>query len=153
MLYLKYFRLVMVRGIRNLLHNLPTICSYLFLVFSVISCLIILIPSCFNKVPVISYYISEQKFPITYKLNGEVKVLDENGNVINKNIEVFVGGYSVFLESEQFDLTFSSPITDEVYVVIRYEVNGSIYEYTKCLEIKNNNRSMSEEFIIYARTF
>lgn len=67
--------------------------------------------------------------------------------------DVFVGGYSVFLESEQFDLTFSSPITDEVYVVIRYEVNGSIYEYTKCLEIKNNNRSMSEEFIIYARTF
>lgn len=147
---LKYLRLIAVRSMRNLLHKLPTIFSYFFLAFSVMSCLIILFPSCFDKVPVLSYYISEQEFPTTYTLNGEVNVLDEGGNIINKNIEVFVGGYSVFLESEYFNLTFSSPTTDEVYVVIRYEVNGDIYEFIECLEIENNNHSITKEFIIYA---
>ena len=83
-------------------------------------------------------------------MNGEVKVLDEDGNIINKNIEVFVGGYSTFLESEHFNLTFSAPTTDEVYVIIRYEVNGDIYEFTKSLEINSNNYLITEEFIIYA---
>lgn len=150
MVYLKYLHLIMVRNIRNLLHKLPTIFSYFFLSFSFICCLIILFPSYFNKVPILSYYISEAKLPTTYTLNGEVRVLDEGGNIINKNVEVFVGGYSTFLESEHFKLTFSSPTTDEVYVIIRYEVNGEIYEFTKCLEIDSNNYSITEEFIIYA---
>lgn len=150
MVHLKYLWLIVVRSTRNLLHKLPTIFSYFFLAFSVICCLIILFPSCFNKVPVLSYYIIEKELPITYTLNGEVKVLDKDGNIINKNIEVFVGGYSVFLESEYFNLTFSSPTTDEVYVVIRYEVNGDIYEFIECLEIENNNHSITKEFIIYA---
>lgn len=98
----------------------------------------------------LSYYIIEEELPITYTLNGEVKVLDKDGNIINKNIEVFVGGYSTFLESEHFNLIFSAPTTDEVYVVIRYEVNGNMDEFTECLEIKNNNHSITKEFIIYA---
>ena len=150
MVHLKYLRLIVVRGIRNLLHKLPTIFSYFFLGFSVICCLIILFPSCFNKVPILSYYIREAELPITYTLNGEVKVLDEDGNIINKNVEVFVGGYSVFLESEHFNLTFSSPTTEKVYVVIRYEANGDMCEFTNCLEIESNNHSITKEFIIYA---
>ena len=150
MVHLKYLWLIVVRSTRNLLHKLPTIFSYFFLAFSVICCLIILFPSCFNKVPVLSYYIIEKELPITYTLNGEVKVLDKDGNIINKNIEVFVGGYSTFLESEHFNLIFSAPTTDEVYVVIRYEVNGNMDEFTECLEIKNNNHSITKEFIIYA---
>ena len=150
MVDLKYLWLIVVRGIYNLLHKLSALFSYFFLAFSVMSCLIILFPSCFDKMPALSYYISEQEFPITYTLNGEVRVLDENGKIINKNIEVFVGGYSVFVESEHFNLTFSSPTTDEMYVVIRYEVNGNMYEFTRCLEIKNNNHTITKEFIIYA---
>ena len=150
MVHLKYLWLIVVRGIYNLLHKLSALFSYFFLAFSVMSCLIILFPSCFDKVPALSYYISEPEFPITYTLNGEVRVLDENGKIINKNIEVFVGGYSVFVESEHFNLTFSSPTTDEMYVVIRYEVNGNMYEFTRCLEIKNNNHTITKEFIIYA---
>lgn len=150
MVHLKYLWIIVVRSARNLLHKLPTIFSYFFLVFSVICCLIFLFPSCFSKVPVLSYYIIEKELPISYTLNGEVKVLDNDGNIINKNIEVFVGGYSTILESEHFNLTFSAPTTDEVYVVIRYEVNGNMDEYTECLEIKNNNHSITKEFIIYA---
>ena len=54
------------------------------------------------------------------------------------------------MESEHFNLTFSAPTTDEVYVVIRYEANGNMHEFTKCLEIENNNHSITKEFIIYA---
>lgn len=150
MVYLKYLRLIAVRSIRNLFHKLPTIFSYFFLTFSVICCLIILFPNCFNKVPILSYYIREAELPITYTLNGEVKVLDAGGNIINKNIEVFVGGYSTFLESEHFSLTFSAPTTDEVFIIIRYEINGNMYEFTKCLKIESNNYLITEEFIIYA---
>ena len=149
MVYPKRICLFMVRCIRILLHKLPMIFSYLFLLFSVICFLIILIPDCFGKVPVLSYYIIEKELPVTYTLNGEVKVLDKSGNIINKNIEVFVGGYSTFLESERFNLTFTAPTTGEVYIVIRYEVNGNMYEFTKCLEFENYNHSITEEFIIY----
>ena len=109
----------------------------------------ILIPECFDRIPVLSYYIREQELPITYTLNGKVKVLDANGKAINKNVEVFVGGYSVSLESEDFSLTFSSPMTDEVYVIIRYEVNGDVRFLVRNLKIKNNSHSITEEFTIY----
>lgn len=146
---LKYCWLNIVRVVRGFLRKLPTFFSYFFLVFSVISCLMILIPECFDRIPVLSYYIREQELPITYTLNGKVKVLDANGKAINKNVEVFVGGYSVSLESEDFSLTFSSPMTDEVYVIIRYEVNGDVRFLVRNFKIKNNSHSITEEFTIY----
>ena len=96
------------------------------------------------------YYISEHELPITYELNGKVKVLGEDGEVINKNVEVFVGGYSTHLAAMEFNLNFSSPMVNEVFVVIRYEVDGKICEFTKCIEIKEGKHSLNEEFIIYA---
>jgi hypothetical protein len=101
-------------------------------------------------VPVLSYYISEHELPITYELNGKVKVLDENGEVINKNVEVFVGGYSTHLATTEFNLKFSSPMVNEVFVVIRYEVDGEICEFTKCIVIEDGNHLFNEEFIIHA---
>lgn len=153
MVYIKYLWLIVGRGLYNLLKKLPTVFSYSFLGFSVIFCLIILFPSCFNKMPVISYFISEGEFPTTYKLTGNIKIVDEDKNIINKNVEVFVGGYSTSLESEDFHLTFSAPTTDEVYVVIRYEVNGKVYESTNYLEVKNEDHLIAKEFIIYAGNF
>lgn len=154
MVHLKYLWIILGRNIRNLLHKLPIICSYFFLMLSVMPCLIIMVmtlfPNYFDKMPVLSYYISEQEFPITYTLNGTVKVLDASGNIINKNIEVFVGGYSTFLKSEHFNLVFTSPKTDKVYIVIQYEVNGHLCEYTTFLKIKDSNHSIFKEFIIYA---
>lgn len=149
-LLFKYCWLKILRVARIFLHKLPTFFSYFFLVFSVIACLIFLIPECFDRVPVLSYYIREQELPITYTLNGKVKVLDADGKTINKNIEVFVGGYSVYLKSEDFSLMFSSPITDEVYVIIRYEINGDVRFITENLKIEDNSYSITKEFIIYA---
>ena len=149
-LLFKYCWLKILRVARIFLHKLPTFFSYFFLVFSVIACLIFLIPECFDRVPVLSYYIREQGLPITYTLNGKVKVLDADGKTINNNNEVFVGGYSVYLKSEDFSLMFSSPITDEVYVIIRYEINGDVRFITENLKIEDNSYSITKEFIIYA---
>lgn len=153
MIYLKYVWLLIVGFMRRIIHKLLFILSYFFLVFSVIVCLVVLVPNCFDRVPVLSYCISEHELPITYELYGEVKVLDVNGDIVNKNVEVFIGGYSTVLTSTEFNLKFSSPKTDELFVVIRYEIDGNIREFTKCLTINNANHVIKEEFIIHARDF
>ena len=122
MIYLKYLWLKLVGFMRRFFHKLPFILSYFFLVFSVIVCLVILFPKCFDRVPVLSYCISKHELPITYELYGEVIVVDAKGNIVNKNVEVFIGGYNTALSSTEFDLKFSSPKVDELYVVIRYEI-------------------------------
>lgn len=150
MVFLKYIWLMLLGFMRRVLNRLPIILSYFFLVFSVVVCLVILIPNWFDRVPVLSYFISEHELPITYELYGEVKVLDENGNIINKNVEVFIGGYSTSLAGTEFDLKFSAPVTNEMFVVIRYEVDGSIRTFTKRLVIRDGNHVIQEELIIGA---
>ena len=135
MVYLKYIWLMLIGFVRRVLNKLPIILSYFFLTFSVVTCLIILIPNWFDRVPILSYYISEYRLPITYELHGEVKVLDENDSIVNKNVEVFIGGYSISLAETEFVLKFSSLVTNEVFVVIRYEVDGYIRTFTKCMQI------------------
>lgn len=143
---MKYLWLMIVRFTHRVFNKLPLILSYFFLVFSLMLCLIILIPSCFDRVPVISNH----ELPEMYELQGEVKVFDEKGNIINKNVEVFVGGYSTPLASTKFSLKFSAPTTNEVFVVIRYAVDGDIREVTRCLVIKGGNHVIKGEFIIHA---
>lgn len=146
----KFIWLKLGRSIRRIFHRLPIILSYMFLTFSVMTSLMILFTNCFDRVPVLSYYISEHELPITYELCGEVKVIDKSGHIVNKNVEVIVGGYrtSTFLSTE-FNLKFTSPMTNEVFVVIRYEKDGEIHEFTKCLIIADCNHTIEEEFIIY----
>lgn len=147
---LKYIRLKLGRFKRKIFSRLLIILSYILLGFSALVSLIILIPNYFNQVPTLSYYIKKYELPITYELYGEVKVLDENSNIVNKNVEVFVGGYSTsILMSTEFYLTFSSPVTNEIFVIIRYEIDGEICEYIKCLTFEEGNNILREEFIIY----
>lgn len=80
---MKYLWLIVVRFTHKVLNKFPSILSYFFLAFSVIACLVILVPSCFDRVPVLSYYISEHELPMMYELYSEVKVLDEKGNIVN----------------------------------------------------------------------
>lgn len=149
-MYLKLIWLKLGRFMQKILHRLPIILSYIFLTFSVLVSLMILLPSCFDKTPVLSYYISEFELPITYELCGEVKIIDKNGNIVNKNVEVIVGGYRTsILMSTEFNLKFISPMTNEVFVVIRYENDGAIHEFTKCLIIEDGNHILEREFIIY----
>lgn len=148
MLCLKYLILKIGRLVRWIYSKWSIGLSYTLLIISFLIFLAILIPNCFDKVPVFSYFISEKKLPITYELCGEVRVLDDTGNLLNKNVEVFVGGYSTYLESTEFNLKFTSPITNELFVVIRYEMDGNMHEYTKLLEIRAGNHFIKEEFTI-----
>ena len=147
---MKYLWLILVRYIHQLSNRLPSILSYFFLTFSVMTCLIILVPNCFDRIPVLSYVIDEHELPILYDLHGEVKVLDDKNNIVNKNVAVFVGGYSTSLTSTEFALKFTAQSTTEVIVVaIRYEVNGNMKLFTKFLEIKDRNHIINEEFVIH----
>ena len=148
---IKYGWLNLGRFKRKIFNRLPIILSYTFLAFSAVTSLILLAPNCFNKVPVLSYYISEYELPVAYELYGEVSVFDENGDIINKNVEVFVGGYRTSLgTSTEIKLKFVSPEVSEVFVVIRYEADEEIYEFTRCLIIKDGDHAIKERFTIYA---
>lgn len=140
--------LLCLRSFRGLLKRIPNVLSYLFLALSVVICMTILFPTLFDRVPVLSYCINEGELPILYELTGKVEILDENEEIINKNVELFVGGYSLSLKTTEIDLKFSAPMTNEVFVVIRYEVNGKVHECIRCLPVQNGKHFLYEEFII-----
>lgn len=146
----KYARLFFGRILRGIANKTSTLFSYIFLIISLGACLFILVPQCFDKVPILSYFISEHELPITYELCGKVIVYDENGEIANNNVEVFIGGYSAVLSTTEVNLKFSSPKTNEVYVVIRYTYEDRVREFTDRLIIEDGVHVLSEEFIIYA---
>ena len=111
---MKYLILMIKRLIRGIFKRIPIFLSYFLLIFSGIVCLTILLPCCFNRVPVLSYFICEHELPLAYELSGEVKIVDNDGNLVNKNVEVFVGGYSTLLTSTEFNLRFSAPSTKTI---------------------------------------
>jgi hypothetical protein len=86
---------------------------------------------------------------MVYELHGKVQVINEAGEIVNRNVEVFVGGYKSKVVSSNFELVFSAPMMKEMYVIIRYEVNGKIEECVKYIEINDKERVISEEFNIY----
>ena len=146
---LKYSLFSICSWMRRLFKNLIRLFSYLPLILSGVICLTILFPVSLGRVPVLSYFISEHELPVKYELCGEVKVIDEHGNIINKNVEVFVGGYKTSIYNlTDFSLKFSSPTTNEIFVVIKYDVNGESYEYTKRLIIGEKDHKITEEFIV-----
>lgn len=148
--WLKYLWLYMARLFRSLRDNIRVFFSYAFLVFGILTCLFILIPQCFGRVPALSYYISEHKLPMTYELIGEVKVLDGNGDAVNAKVTVFVGGYSASLTTADFSLTFTSPVTDEIPVTIRYEVENRVCESTQFVRASQEEYTLHEVFVVYA---
>ena len=72
---MKYLWLIVVRFTHKVLNKFPSILSYFFLAFSVIACLVILVPSCFDRVPVLSYYISEHELPKLTKKEKETFII------------------------------------------------------------------------------
>lgn len=150
MIYLKYIWLIIVAFVRKTLRNFPIMVSYFLLLISAVICISILFTDYFDRVPLLSYFISQSELPQKYILEGEVKVYDRNGDIVNSNIDVFVGGYSAYQASDTFTITFASPPTNELYVVIRYQIDKSIHESTFCLNTKDENHIIRKEFVIYA---
>lgn len=138
--WLKKFWLMTSRFVRKIASKLPLAASYFFLAFSVVVCVVLLVPEWFDRVPVLSYYISEHELPMSYELRSEVIIYDQEGKTIDTNAEIFVGGYHAQAETgTSFALTFSSPAVDRIYVIVQYEIDGQIFEHTH--EFWNNGRT------------
>ena len=109
----------------------------------------ILLPECFEKVPSLSYILSKHELPITYELQGKVNVYDEQNNRIEKDVEVFIGGYKTTVSApSDFTLTFSSPVTRQIYVVIRYTDEYRTHEKLSCLVVEDGVHTVTGEFNI-----
>lgn len=135
---------------KKILNKFIIVLSYIFLLLSVVTSLVLLIPNCFGRVPILLYYISEARLPLVYELSGKVIILDENDEVINENIEVFIGGYKgVYLTSTEFNLKFSSPMTNEIFVVIRYKIDGVTKSFIDSVTYDYGSYSTKEEFVIH----
>ena len=147
----KRFLLSIKRILRSIFRGLGFKLSIIFLLFSFLVSLMIIAPICFNRIPVYSYFISELELPIAYELNGVVKIIDNNNNIVNKDIEVFIGGYSTTTNvNGEFKLKFSAPTTTEIFVTIRYVApNGNTNIACEILTIGSGEHDLEKEFIIH----
>ncbi len=122
--------------------------SFFLLVFSFVVLIMILFPVIYDRVPLYSYFVREWKLPVAYELDGQVEIVDAAGNVVNTNVEVFIGGYSTSVDSNgQFKLVFSAPLTTELFIVIRYTTpSGQNIVKTELLVIKEGVHKIEQEF-------
>mgnify|MGYP003314829985 CR=1 FL=1 len=147
---IKLVGLKITRGGRKLLKAIPSILSYFFLVVSMLICIILLVPQCVDRVPVVSYFLSEHEFPMSYELHGEVNIY-EDGELVDGNVWVYVGGYQINTStSEPFTLSFVSPASKSFSVVIRYVIDGKTFDYTQIVYPKSGTHIVEREFVIHA---
>lgn len=108
----------------------------------------ILFPICYDRVPVYSYFVQEWELPISYNLSGKVEIVDAYGNIVNRDVEIFVGGYSATANSiGEFHLVFSAPSTTEIFAVVKYaNPAGQIITKTESIVIKNGIHVIEKEF-------
>lgn len=122
--------------------------SFGLLIFSFFVLLMILFPICYDRVPVYSYFVQEWKLPISYNLSGKVEIVDTYGNIVNKDVEIYVGGYSATANSDgEFHLVFSAPSTTEIYAVVIYtNTAGQIITKNESIVIKKGVHDIEKEF-------
>jgi hypothetical protein len=139
----------MRRFFRRVFKGIGSRLSIAFLLFSAAISLMILAPNCFDRVPVYSYFIRELKLPITYEINGKVKIVDVDGNIVNTDVEIIVGGYSTSVDSNgEYVLIFSAPVTAEIFVVIRYiDIDGNTIAKIESVLIKSGVHKIKREFV------
>jgi len=144
----KRFLLATRRLFRKAFRGIGFNLSVVFLILSAAVSLMIIAPNCFDRVPIYYYLIREWKLPIAYELRGKVEIVNAGGNVVNKDVEIFVGGYCATVNSNgEFELVFSATSTSEVFVVIRYiNPTGQIITKTELIVINSGIHDIEKEF-------
>lgn len=147
----KRFVLAIRRFFKNGFRGLGFKLSIVFLFFSIAISFMILLPNCFRRVPVYSYFIKELNLPITYELQGKIEIQDAYSNRINTDIKVFVGGYSTVVGLDgEFSLTFSAPDITQFYAVVRFkDTAGQEIIKVEPLIIPTGEHYIQEEFKYY----
>ena len=144
----KLFRLKIHRFFKKTFSGKSFFLSVCLLIFSFFVLLMILFPICYDRVPVYYYFVQERKFPLSYNFNGKVEIVDACGNIVNKDVEIFVGGYSATPNSiGEFQLVFSAPPTTEIFAVIKYTNSvGQIITETESIVIKDRIHDIKKDF-------
>lgn len=148
MCYLKLIALAITNFIRKCIKLLPNFLSYCILAGSIFSCLIILAPELFDRVPVVSYFISKHELPMAYELQGEVLIIKDDA-VIESDIRIYIGGYYAKASTaEPFRLSFVSPSSKRFCVVIQYVIDGRTHEHVQIINCPNGTNVIERKFII-----
>ena len=122
---------------------------YIMLIYCIVVSSVGILPEVFGRVPLASFLVRTHELPMSYELTGSIKVIDGCGNIVNSGVEVYIGGcYADLKSSTNLYITFPSPRTDIVYVVVRYVYDGEVFEriYQVCPDPDSNK--ITEEFII-----
>lgn len=147
---LKLLRLRVVHFYKQAFKNLSFNLSLVFVAFSLLVSLFLLLPSTFSKVPVFSYLTKTMELPIAYELEGKVTIVDSQENALNQKVRVCLGGYITETRTDEvFVADFTAPSTDCIYIIIEYEnLDGIQKTYLERLET-NQNVKLRKEFRIY----
>ena len=114
--------LYITRLFRHVFKHIGIKLSILFVIFSFLISMFLMIPSLFSRVPVFSYLINTLSLPISYKLEGIVLFVDSNDEEVDQSVTIYVGGYKVdTISGEPFVLNFASEKSDYLYVTIEYD--------------------------------
>jgi hypothetical protein len=91
------------------------------------------------------------ELPITYEVSGKIEFCDNNGNILNLDATIFAGGYYGTIEPDgNYHLIFSSPKTEDVYLIIRYDdQSGNEQLKTEHLHMDEDIHSLKEDFTFY----
>jgi hypothetical protein len=148
---MKLFQLKTKRLLKNSFKGIGFNLSIIFLLFSVAVSLMLIIPNCFDRLPVYSYFVKKMELPITYEVTGKIEFYDVDGNNLDLRAMIFVGGYSCNLETDgSYKLTFSCPSTSDAYLVIRYnDQTGKEQLKTECLKLSQQTHLLEEDFKYY----
>lgn len=125
--------------------------SIILLLFSVTFSFLLIFPICFHRVPIYSYFISELKLPYSYSLEGDVQLFDINGNVVNQNIDVYIGGYKTTAAADgTFFLKFSASNANEVPIVFSYATsNGNHVTQVEYITLANGVYVLQKGYVFY----
>lgn len=148
----KRFWLCFKHGARSLLKRTPFALSIVLLLFPVVVSLFLLLPSLFLRSPNLSYLLEKLSLPLTYEYNGKIVLLDPDGNIVDQNVLVSIGGYSIEVNTnEEFNLKFSSEFTDYVYVSVEYFKMNNVQDIETRKFPTNKNIIINGDIYIYEK--
>ncbi len=147
---IKLLRLSIVRFFKRAFKNFSFNLTLLFVAFSLLVSLFLLLPSTFSKAPVFSYFIKTMELPLDYELEGKVTIVDSQGNAINQKVKVYFGGYMTETSTDEvFVADFTAPSTEYIYIIIEYEnLDGIQKIYSERIETDQNVK-LRKDFKIY----
>ena len=139
------------RCLRSLFCGFTSKLPVIIVIFCIIVNCWLLLPSMFNRVPVLSYFTHKFQLPMSYVMQGSIYIVDCEGNTYNNDVTIHVGGYCKRIGSNiDYDLEFSSPNNESLYIVIAYKNERGIEStYTQEVSFPNEGNVIQESFIVY----